>query len=111
MQLFDESESIWDARRDRPLPEDEMPEMDEVDRLDVLAISLRQAKWRPASRALYNGYFRAWASFAIVNDCAIMPAGQEWLTRWLVWMALHYAAATVGTAAAGVVVAVFGQCQ
>ena len=103
MQLFDETESIWDARRGRPLPADEMPKMNEVDRLDVLAVSLRQAKWRPSSRALYNGYFRAWASFAIVNDCEMMPAKPEWLTRWLVWMALHYAAATVGTAAAGVV--------
>ena len=85
MQLFDETESIWDARRGRPLPADEMPKMNEVDRLDVLAVSLRQAKWRPSSRALYNGYFRAWASFAIVNDCEMMPAKPEWLTRWLVW--------------------------
>ena len=103
MNLFDESESVWDVRRGRPLPSDVMPEMNDLEGLDELAGSLRQAKWRPASRALYNGYFRAWASFAIVNKCEMMPASKSWLMRWLVWMALHYAAATVGTAAAGVV--------
>ena len=103
VRLFDEGESVWDAYRGRSWPKDMIPEMTDVSGLDVLAGGLQQAKWRPSSRALYNGYFRAWTSFTIVHGCKLMPAEPVWLTRWLVWMALHYAATTVGTAAAAVV--------
>ena len=103
MRLFDEGESVWDVYRGRSWPKEMIPEMTDVRGLDVLAGGLQQAKWRPSSRAVYNGYFRAWVSFSIVHGCTMMPAESEWLTRWLVWMALHYAATTVGTAAAAVV--------
>ena len=103
VKLFDEGESTWDVYRGRSWPEDLIPEVTDVRGLDMLADGLEQAKWRPASRSLYNSYFRAWTSFSIVHECTLMPAEPAWLKRWLVWMALHYAATTVGTAAAAVV--------
>ena len=56
VRLFDEGESVWDAYRGRSWPKDMIPEMTDVSGLDVLAGGLQQAKWRPSSRALYNGY-------------------------------------------------------
>ena len=75
VRLFDEGKSVWDAYRGRSWPKDMIPEMTDVSGLDVLAGGLQQAKWRPSSRALYNGYFRAWTSFAIVHAWMQIDAG------------------------------------
>ena len=103
IRLFDEQATVWDYNRGRALPEVHRPEPTDIAALDKLGMGLRESKWRMSSRTLYNGFFRAWLAFALVNGCAVLPASKRWLVRWLTYMALHYAASTVQTAAAAVV--------
>ena len=101
--MFEEEPTIWDYNRGRPLPDGSRVEATDIDKLAELGTALRQSTWRQSTRVLYNGYFRAWLFFAMVNGCAIMPAKRRWLELFLTWMALHYAAGTVTVAAAAVV--------
>ena len=103
IKLFDEEATVWDYHRGRELPAEQRVSATDIDKLDMLALSLRQSKWRTSSRALYNAFFRAWVSFAIINGCNIMPAEPLWISRWLVFTTLYYAASTVATAAAALV--------
>ena len=101
--MFDESPTVWDYNRGRPLPEDSRVGPTDIEQLKELGISLRQSTWRQSTRVLYNGYFRAWLFFAMVNGCAVLPAKRRWLRCFLIWMALHYSAGTVSVAAAAIV--------
>jgi hypothetical protein len=103
IKIFDETATVWDYHRGRELPKEHRVSATDIAKLDKLSGELRQSKWRESSRALYNAYFRAWLSFAILNGCPIMPADPRWIARWFTFMTLYYAAGTVATAAAALV--------
>jgi integrase len=103
IRIFDESATIWDYYRGQELPEDNRIPATDIAKLGRLAVALRQSKWRESSRALYNAYFAAWVSFALLNGCSVMPAEPRWIELWLTFMTLYYAASTVATAAAALV--------
>ena len=101
--MFDETATVWDYNRGRPLPDGAEVRVNDIGKLDELGSSLRASKWRQSTRALYNGYFRIWLYFALANGCAILPADPTDVTRCLTWMALSYAASTVSVAASAIV--------
>ena len=103
IRMFDESATVWDYHRGQELAPEHKASATDIEKLDELASELRQSKWRESSRAVYNGFFRAWVSFALLNACGVMPAEQEWIVRWLTFMTIHYAASTVATGAAALV--------
>ena len=90
IRLFDEQATVWDYNRGRALPEVYQPEPTDIAALDKLGMGLRESKWRMSTRTLYNGFFRAWLAFALVNGCVVLPAARKWIVRWLTYMALQF---------------------
>ena len=46
LKLFDEEKSVWDTHRGRAIPESLRVDMLDFEGLDLLAASLREARWR-----------------------------------------------------------------
>ena len=102
IKLFDEDPNVFDLHRGRKLPTHMVPGVTDASAWDQLSHHLRQAKWRVGSRENYNMWFRTWISFALVNQCSVMPADPRWLTRYFTWMAMKYAPSSVRQAAAAI---------
>jgi hypothetical protein len=103
LKLFDEEKSVWDTHRGRAIPESLRVDMLDFEGLDLLAASLREARWRYTTRTSYNRWFKCWQSFAKAQGCVVMPAESAWLQRFFVFLTLYYAAATVQISACAIV--------
>jgi hypothetical protein len=101
-KVFSTHELVWDTCRGRQLPSEYRVEADDIASLDMLGESLLEARWRFASRQLYNRWFQCWESFALRWRCRVMPAKEKWLKRFFVFLTLHYAASTVQISASAV---------
>ena len=96
---------MWDTHRGRALPTKVKVQMEDVAGLDDLGSSLLEAHWRFDTRITYNRWFKVWLSFCRVSMCSAMPAEEVWLTRFLTYLTLGYAAATVQICACAVAAA------
>ena len=93
---------MWDVCRGRDLPEEDKVDMYDLQGLDMLGDSLREAQWRFSTRVSYNRWFKTWQSFASAVGCVVLPAEELWLKRFFTYLTLHYAASTVRICASAI---------